>query len=387
MLLLGAAIIALIWANSSAGASYEGLWEAEISMRVGPWNLAPTPRLVVNDALMTIFFFVVGLEIKREFAVGELGDKKTAALSYFGAVGGMVIPALLYLLLNLGGEGARGWGIPMATDIAFAVGVLAIVGRGLPGGLKLFLLSLAIVDDIGAIIVIALFYSDGIWVPALGAAATLLLVVGGLKKARVTAIPVYVALGAGVWLAVFLSGIHPTIAGVVLGLLTPALPSHRSQGTQDMAGETVCPLTRLERALHPWTSFVIVPLFALANAGVTFGGDALRRSLSSPVTMGIIVGLVLGKIVGITLGAWLGTRSGLARLPAGASWPKLAGVAAVAGVGFTVSLFIADLAFDQPETLESAKVGILAASVLAGIIGACLLMATRRSDTATRRPG
>jgi len=408
LLLLGAAAIALIWSNSSWADSYEEVWHTRLSFRLGSWELAEDLRHIINDALMAIFFFVVGLEIKREFVVGELRDKRTAALSFFGAAGGMVVPALLYAWVNWGGEGARGWGVPMATDIAFAVGVLAIAGKGLSPSLKVFLLSLAIVDDIGAIIVIALFYSQSISGQALAVAAVLLMLIVGLKRAQVRSTFIYVVLGAGVWLAVFQSGVHATIAGVALGLLTPALPFHASKGVSEeardiadrtpddpvpsdaeaaewlllagVAREAVSPLTRLEHSLHPLTSFVIVPLFALANAGVRLNAETLGRTFSSPVTLGVILGLVAGKIAGITLGAWLGVRFKLARLPGGMSWLHLTAVAAVAGVGFTVSLFIADLAFNEPELLEAAKTGIVAASVLAGLIGGTLLKVLKRAE-------
>lgn len=406
LLILGAAALALVLANSPWSEPYEQLWRARFTIRIGPWQLAEDLRHFINDGLMAIFFFVVGLEIKREFVTGELRDPRTAALSFFGAVGGMAVPAMLYLLVNWGGDEARGWGVPMATDIAFAVGVLAIAGKGLPAGLKLFLLSLAIVDDIGAIIVIALFYSQDISGQALLVAGALLLVIVGLKRAQVRATAIYVVLGTGVWVAVFESGVHATVAGVVLGLLTPAVAFYASKGVSDearqvadrtpddpvpsdveaaewltlagVAREAVSPLTRLEHSLHPWTSFLIVPLFALANAGVELSGEALIRNFSSRITLGIVLGLVAGKIAGIVLGAWLGIRLKLARLPSGISWFQLMAVAAVAGVGFTVALFIADLAFDRPDYLEAAKVGVLAASLLAGVIGGGLLLVARR---------
>ncbi len=406
MLLLVAAAVALIWANSPWGDSYEQLWHTEITLSIGPWEIAEDLRHMINDGLMAIFFFVVGLEIKREFVAGELREPRSAALSFFGALGGMVVPAGLYLLINAGGPGASGWGVPMATDIAFAVGVLAIVGKGLPGSLKLFLLSLAIVDDIGAILVIALFYSTDISGPALAVAAGLVILIVALQRAHVRATPVYVLLGAAVWLAVFESGVHATIAGVVLGLITPALPFYASKGVSDQARgvaertpdsgvpsdaesaewlwlagvsrEAVSPLTRLEHVLHPWTSFVIVPLFALSNAGVRLGGGSLGETMSSRVTLGIIGGLVVGKLVGITLGAWVGTRLKVAKLPAGVTWLQVVAVSAVAGVGFTVSLFIADLAFTDPTLLEEAKIGVLAASLIAGLLGCLLVLRVKR---------
>ena len=353
LLLLGAALLGICWANSPWGDTYERVWLTRLAIDLGPWRLAGDLRHLINDGLMAIFFFVVGLEIKRELVSGELRDPRTAALSFFGAVGGMAVPALIYVLVNLGGEGARGWGVPMATDIAFAVGVLAIAGRGLPAGLKLFLLSLAIVDDIGAIAVIALFYSQGISMPALAAAAGLVVAIVTLKRSHVRAIAVYLILGVAVWLAVYRSGIHATIAGVVLGLLTPAVPFYTSKGVSDearevadrtpqelepsdaeaaewlglaaIAREAVSPLARLEHLLHPWTSLVIVPLFALANAGVDLSGSALARGLSSRVTLGIVLGLVAGKIAGITLGRGSEPASVSPAFPpvsAGSSWRR-----------------------------------------------------------------
>jgi NhaA family Na+:H+ antiporter len=405
-LLLGATALALVWANSPWDNSYERVWHTELTIRLGPLQLSEDLRHFINEALMAIFFFVVGLEIKRELVAGELRDPRTAALPAFGALGGMIVPALLYLLANPGGDASRGWGIPMATDIAFALGVLAIAGKGLPASLKLFLLSLAIVDDIGAILVIALFYSQEISGQSLGVAAGLLVLILVLQRAHVRATPIYVLLGTGVWLAVFQSGVHATVAGVALGLLTPAVPFYASKGVSEearevanrtpedptpsdadaaewlslaeVAREAVSPLTRLEHLLHPWTSFVIVPLFALANAGVELGREALTRSFASRITLGIALGLVVGKVAGISLATWLGTRLGLARIPHGVRWSQLIAVGAVAGVGFTVSLFIANLAFDEAAPLEAAKVGVLAASLMAGVMGSMLLFIARR---------
>ncbi|MFA5890285.1 MAG: Na+/H+ antiporter NhaA [Actinomycetota bacterium] len=380
ILLLAAAAVALVWANVSP-ASYDAVWHGELTLRIGSWGISEDIRHWVNDALMALFFFVVGLEIKRELVSGELRDPRAAALPAFSALGGMVVPGVIYAAVNAGGAGSAGWGIPMATDIAFAVGVLAIVGRGLPSGLKLFLLTLAIVDDIGAIVVIAIFYSGGISWPALGIACGLLIAIVALRRARVRPVAVYAVFGAGVWLAVFESGIHATIAGVVLGLLTPAVPFGRSSECGDLpepSREELSPLTRLEVALHPWTSFVIIPLFALANAGVYLGGGVLKSAFSNAITVGVVVGLVVGKTVGISLAAWAGTRSGLARLPIGVTWFQLVGAAAVGGIGFTVSLFIAGLAFSNGSELASAKVGILAGSLVAGVLGGALLMRARR---------
>jgi NhaA family Na+:H+ antiporter len=318
----------------------------------------------------------------------------------------MAVPALLYLVINSGGEEARGWGIPMATDIAFALGVLALVGGRLPAALKSFLLALAIVDDIGAILVIALFYSGSIQVLALLAAVALLVLILILQRLHVRWTVVYVLLGVGIWLAIFESGVHATIAGVALGLATPAVPFQRPRAVSleahriaddtvddptppdadahqwlhlaDLTREAVSPLARAIHLLHPWTSYVIVPLFALANAGVSISGSTLNEALSSGVTLGVVAGLIVGKTVGVTAFAWAATRTRITRLPDGVRWRHLVGVAALAGIGFTVSLFITSLAFQRPQLQDGAKVGILAASLLAGLLGALLLFRSQR---------
>lgn len=405
VLLLVAAAAALVWANLWPG-SYESVWHTELALRLGPWELINDAQHWINDGLMALFFFVVGLEIKRELVVGELRDPRTAALPTVAALGGMIVPALLYAALNAGGPGSSGWGIPMATDIAFAVGVLALFGRGLPSSLRVFLLSLAIVDDIGAILVIAIFYTEGIVWSALATAGVLIALIMLAQRANVRLTALYVTLGVGTWLAVYVSGVHATIAGVALGLITPALPfqrpgavserarrvadktgdgaehadadAHHWLGLASLSREAVSPLARMEHALHPWTSYVIVPLFALANAGVQLGGGAVGAALTSRVTLGIVLGLVMGKILGITLFSWGAVRLGVARLPSEVGWGQVTAVAAVAGIGFTVSLFIAALAFSDAGVLAAAKVGILGASILAGGIGAALLAATRR---------
>jgi Na+:H+ antiporter, NhaA family len=415
LLLLAAAVIALAWANSPLSESYERLWATELVVRLGDWVVAEDLRHLVTDALMAIFFFVVGLEIKRELVTGELRDPRAAVLPVLGAVGGMVVPALVYLALNPAGDPARGWGIPMATDIAFALGVLALLGRRVPSSLRLFLLALAIVDDIGAIAVIAIFYSQGISAQALSVAAGLLVLMMAALRLQIRAMPMYVVLGAGVWLATYLSGVHATIAGVVLGIMAPARPFQRpaavSQEARRVAGateddpeppdvdaeewlwlahlsrEAVSPLARLESVLHPWASFVIVPVFALANAGVDLRGGALDKAVSSPVALGVLVGLVAGKTVGIAGAAWLGCRLGVARLPGRVSWRQVVGVAALAGIGFTVSLFITQVAFDHSRLRDAAKVGIMAASLLAGVVGTAILALRSGRPTGSDRRG
>ena len=397
ILLLLAALMALAWANSPWGDAYERLWRTPAELRLGSWVIGHDLRHWVNDGLMTLFFLVVGLEIKREFQTGELQDRQAAALPVVAAIGGMIVPALIYLALNAGGEGTAGWGIPMATDIAFALGVLVLAARHAPSGLKPFILTLAIVDDIGAIIVIALFYASGVSILFLAAAAALCLLMLALRRVGVKATPVFLGLGALVWLATYESGVHPTIAGVVLGLMAPAESYQRphavsaeARRTADLtmddpeppdadaaqwlrlaslSREAVSPLTRTEHALLPWTSFVIIPLFAFANAGVRLGGEQLADAWASRVTLGVVLGLVIGKVVGISGAAAIAVATRVARLPAGVRIIHIVGASAVAGIGFTVSLFIAELAFDDESLIAEAKVGILAASILAGLLG------------------
>ncbi len=401
IVLLVAAVAALIWANSPWSASYRDLWATDLSIRLGDLVLAHDLRHWVNDALMTIFFFVVGLEIKRELVHGDLRDPRSAAMPAIAAVGGMVVPALLFLLVTAGSGGSAGWGIPMATDIAFAVGVVALLGSRIPASLKLFLLTLAIVDDIGAIVVIAVFYSGSLHTEFLGGAVVLLVVMLGLRRAGVVWLAPYVVLGTGVWLAVQESGVHATIAGVVLGLLAPATALTPAAVARDWAGDladepgpeeldamtrlaktSVSPAERIQHMLHPWTSFVVVPLFALANTGVEISSTSFSAPGATAVTAGIAAGLLVGKTLGITGAAWLAVRSGLGRLPEGASWPMVAGIAAVAGIGFTVSLFIAELAFEPGALQNAAKIGVLMASTLAGVLGALVLMRASRSEKA-----
>lgn len=402
IVLLGAVVVALLWANSPWSDSYRDLWTTELKVSLAGRVLSEDLRHWVNDGLMVIFFFVVGLEVKRELVVGELNSARKALLPGVAAVGGMVVPAAIYLAVNPGGEGFRGWGIPMATDIALALGVLALVGRGLPQQLRIFLLSLAIVDDIGAILVIAIFYAGSIEWSALGAAVGLLLLVVLMRRLRVWWVPLYVAVGSGVWLATLLSGVHATIAGVAMGLLAPARalspgairkipffeeaeePSDVSvedaRRTKLRAFASVPVTERLAHVLHPWTSFVVLPVFALANAGVALGADELTSSLTSSVTLGVTAGLVVGKLVGITGSSWVAARLG-ASLPRGLGWGELAGVAALAGIGFTMSLFIGNLAFTDSDLVGDAKVGILTGSIIAALVGAAIL----RGRAARRR--
>jgi NhaA family Na+:H+ antiporter len=390
LVLLAATAVALGWANSPWQATYQAVWETELAFEVGQWTLALDLRHWINDGLMALFFFVVGLEIKRELVAGELRSARNAALPVLAALGGMVLPALLFLALNLSGDGRRGWGIPMATDIAFALGVLALFGTRVPAGLKLLLLSVAIVDDIGAVIVIAVFYSSGlVWGP-LAVAVGLLALIAVLHRVGVVWWPVHVLLGVGVWLATYASGVQATIAGVALGLLMPTRPLVRhlsvslGDGEAELSApvvrwvrlhvqETISAAERLEHTLHPWTSFAIVPLFALANAGVLLSQAALAAAVGSPVTAGVVLGLVVGKLVGVGGAAWLALRLRAGTLPEGVTGRQVAAVAAVAGIGFTMSLFIAGLAYPAPELQDQARIGILAGSLLAAAVGTLLL--------------
>ena len=402
-LLLAATIIALVWANSPLSGAYEDLWGAELSISVAGAEIREDLRHWVNDGLMVFFFFVVGLEIRRELAMGELTDRTRAAVPALAAVGGMVVPALIYLAINAGGEGARGWGIVMATDIAFVLGLLALLGPSFPGPLRVFLLTLAIIDDIGAIAVIAVFYSSGIDVAFLAAAVVLAPLVFVVNRVRIWRGPAYFVAGLALWIAMHESGVHPTIAGVILGVATAVYPpnrgdveraarigrSFRQAPTPALAraatlsvADSVSPNERLQTLLHPWTSYVIVPLFALANAGVVIDGDSLSAAAGSAITLGIVAGLVGGKLLGITAATALATRVGRGTLPEGLGPVQVTGGAALAGIGFTVSLFVADLAFSSdPELQQEAKVGVLVASVLAAVIAAVLFrVAARRGD-------
>lgn len=399
VLLLVATAAALIWVNSPWSESYHHLWETELLVQLGdwmpfmhhghPWSL----EFWVNDGLMVLFFFVVGLEIKSELVVGDLASPRVAALPAIAALGGMVIPALLFVAINLGGDGAVGWGIPMATDIAFAVGVLALLGSRVPHRLKLFLLTLAIVDDIGAIAVIAIFYSEGFSAGWLAWAVGGLILIVALRRFRVWYVPMYIIVGIFVWYATYRSGVHATIAGVAIGLLAPAKPligTRLLEGLEDlMSGDSVDPASvreanwknkesvsvcgRLIGVLSPWTSFVVIPLFALANAGVELSGQAIKDATTSPVTIGVIVGLVVGKPIGIALFTYLAVRFKVADLPGGVTLRHVIGAGAVAGIGFTVALFISGLAFEDQGHIDESIIGILVASLLATGVGAAIL--------------
>ena len=398
VLLLACAVVAMILANSPAAAWFEGIWTTRVGFVWGGFDMVHSLRHWINDGLMAIFFFVVGLEVKREIVLGELRDPKRAALPVAAAIGGMVVPAGIYLLLQGGSEAARGWGIPMATDIAFVVGCMAILGPRVPRILRVMLLSLAIVDDIGAILVIAVAYTESIDFGALILAGVGLGTIFVLGRLGVRSFGVYILLGAFVWLEFHESGIHATIAGVLIGLMTPAktyLPtntisrilrdaddtlhggtwadmSHRSEavrGFTDRVRETISPLEYLEGTLHPWTSFLIMPLFALANAGI----PVTTADLVDPVGLSVAAGLVIGKPLGIVLFSFLAVKLVTKTLPEGLSWGALTGGGMLAGIGFTMAIFIAGLALEGPS-LVAAKVGVLSASAVAALIGMGILL-------------
>jgi NhaA family Na+:H+ antiporter len=401
ILLLAATVVALVWANSPWQASYDDLWHTVVSVQFGGTTVSDDLRHWINDGLMAVFFLVVGLEIKRELVSGQLASRRDAALPIVAAIGGMVVPAALYLAINAGGAGSHGWGIPMATDIAFAVGVLALLGDRVPASLKVLILALAIVDDVGAIVVIAAFYSDGISAGWMALAVAGLLGVVLLRRARVWYPPVYVVVGVFVWFATLQSGVHATIAGVALGLLTPARPFLADIDADRIADElsadndvdaadvrdisfrireSVSVAERLEDALHPWTSYVVVPLFALANAGIPLSAEALGDAAGSRITIGVIVGLLVGKTVGVLGAATVAVRLGVAARPAGITTRHLAGLAVLAGIGFTVSIFITGLAFESEPLQDEAKIGVLVASVVAAIVGVLLLRGAGGQD-------
>jgi NhaA family Na+:H+ antiporter len=454
-----AGLIALVWANSPWGDSYFGLFHTPIEVSFGDFELAPpseqrhdpepgaddhggdapimasvagtapdpeahddashagsegghgghgmTLHHWINDGLMVLFFFVVGLEIKRELVLGELAGLRRAALPAAIALGGMVVPAGIYAAINgvAPGGAVHGWGVPMATDIAFAVGVLALLGDRVPNPVRVLLLAFAIVDDIGAILVIAVFYTEQLSMTALALAAILVVVVYAMRLIGVLDIMPYIFVGALVWACLLSSGVHATIAGVVLGLMTPSAPwfdmrrfsqsldslqadyneamrqgdeetasyilgkiEHLTQGTESI-------LDRLIRVLHPWTAFVVLPIFALANAGVALNPQSLALAFSSPVMWGVALGLLIGKPVGTTLMAWICVRLGLVSLPAGTDFRQIFGIGLLGAIGFTVALFITDLAFVDPARVDASKIGILGASTLAGIIGITYLRA------------
>jgi len=416
IVLMICAVAALVWANSPWSASYFELSKSYISISWGEHLFELSFQHWINDGLMVIFFFVIGLEVKRELLIGELSSFRKAVLPVSAAVGGMVAPAALYAVFNAGGDGASGWGIPMATDIAFALGILALFGARAPIGLKIFLTALAIADDLGAIVVIALFYTESISFTALGVAATFLVAIHLAVRFRVRAIWVYALLMIGVWAGVLASGIHATIAGILIAMLIPVrggicpsefFPRARRR-LDELEGAGISPDSlvtekrqfgalndlylavdtlrppgiALEHVLHPVQAFVILPLFALFNAGVALDAEVVSSAVN-PVSLGVVIGLVLGKPIGVLLFSWLAVKSGRAELPEGVRWMHLVGVGCLAGVGFTMSIFIAELAFTDPLMVRWAKTAILVASLGAGVIGYFVL---RRSLSGSSQP-
>lgn len=413
VLLLICALLAIYLANSPWREAVDHFWHTPISFQIGNYQLEESLAHWINDGLMVIFFFVVGLEIKREFMVGELKSFRQAALPIVAAIGGMVVPALVYTSFNLGTPGEAGWGIPMATDIAFALGILMLLGNKAPIGLKVFLTALAIVDDLGAVVVIALFYTADLNLMALGAAGIILLILIIGNRFNIRWKFFYLVLGILLWLSFLESGVHATVAGVILALTIPAknemkgnafakqmkvllnqfvevckpgvttINSHRLSATvQSM--ELACikvesPMLRLEHALNPWILYFIMPVFALANAGVHFEGD-FNQTLLEPVAVGIMAGLVIGKSIGITLFSWISIRSGMAVLPQHVSWRQIAGTSFLGGIGFTMSLFISNLAFGESLSLMHAKIGIIFGSLIAGIIGVWILSSHKSTN-------
>ncbi len=410
IVLMSVTVLALIIANSPLAGPYDDILHAYITVSAGPFTLSETVLHWINDGLMAIFFFLVGLELKREALVGELSNLRQAILPFFAAVGGAIAPAALYILLNASDAGSSGWGIPMATDIAFALGVLALLGDRVPWTLKVFLTAVAVIDDLLAVLVIAMFYSGGINLVALGVGIGVLLLLGLLNLLGIRATLVYIVLGLIVWVAFLQSGIHATIAGVLVAMTVPArrridevgflqrvrhlaalfegreatsarmLIDERQQTAvlelEDACEAVQAPLQKLEHQLHTWVAFGIVPLFALANAGVRLS----PAGISGPglwVVLGIVLGLVLGKPLGLVGLSWLMVRTGMATLPEGVRWAHMVGVGCLAGVGFTMSLFIAALGFGESPLLEAAKLGILAASLIAGLLGFGLLRRVR----------
>lgn len=403
--LLLATVVALVWANVDT-AGYEAFWKTPITLGVDGNILDTYLAAVVNDGLMALFFLLIGLEVKRELAVGELSTPKAAAVPFAAALGGMLLPAAIYLAFNLGGPAQDGWGIPMATDVAFALAVLAALRSRVPPSLWAFLLGVAVIDDIGAIIVIAVAYSSGVSGAWLAAAVVALAAFWLLTRLHVQARVPYIALGVLAWAFTAASGVHATIAGVAVGLLMPAVPLQRPAAVSaeahrvadetsdnpaspdseseswmhlaELSRQAVSPLTRTVHALHPWSSFVILPIFALANAGIVFGAGALSADGALTAALGVAVGLLVGKAIGIPLGAWIVVRMGLGTIPRGARWVQMVGIGLIAGIGFTVSLFITDLAFDDPSVADAARIGVLAGSVVAAIAGALLLWTSGR---------
>lgn len=417
LLLLFVSLVALIWANSSWFSAYQNLWHTSFGLTLGPWSFERDLHFWINDGLMTIFFFVVGLEIRREMHKGELSELRRAALPLFAALGGMAVPALLYFFFNAGRSTASGWGIPMATDIAFAVGVVALLGKRIPAALRIFLLTLAVIDDIGAILVIAIFYSADLSAAGFAVAGLGLALIFIFQKIGIRSPWAYLGPALIVWAGTYAGGIHPTIAGVVIGLFTPVRawlgpdgflnvaekqidairsePNHSEDkilphlGSLDTARkEAVSPVERLQFLLHGWVAFGIMPLFALANAGVPLGQASFDGD-GREVFTGVLLGLLIGKPIGVILLSFLAVKLKIAQLPRGVSWIGVTIVGLSAGIGFTMAIFISQLAFPPGQVLETAKLSILCASALAAFIAflaGWILLKPTESDGSARTP-
>lgn len=405
LVLLAASIVALLWANIDIG-TYDDFWHTELTLTIGDWSVTDDLQHVVNDGLMTLFFLVIGLEIKRELTVGELSDRRAAALPAIAAIGGMVAPAAIYLIATSNGVGTEGWGIPIATDVAFALAALAVLSRFVPPALVAFLLGVAVIDDILAIGVIAIFYTDTIAFGWLAGAVGIVVLMYVLQRLHVRSMTVFIVLGVAAWFMTFESGVHATIAGVVIGLLTPAHPfqsaeavsaeairiAHLTEDDPDdpdedamhwrelswLSAEAISPLARIEHGLHRWTSFLILPIFALANAGIPLTSGALEAATENGVAIGVLAGLAVGKPLGIVLGAVIAIAIGAGRLADGVRIVHIVGAASLAGIGFTVSLFIAGLAFSDPDLENAARLGILGGSIIAAAVGMGVLWLTGR---------
>lgn len=409
VVLFMAVLVAIVWANSPCSKSYNHLWETHISVSFAAATFDQPLHIWINDGLMALFFFVIGLELKQEFMVGELSSVRKASLPMIAALGGMIVPAVIYAALNTTSGAIAGWGIPMATDIAFALALLAVAGRNIPPQVRVFLSALAVADDLGAVLVIAFFYTSSIaWMPLLIGLAFLGLLVG-VNAAGVRSAWIYLLLGIIVWMGFLFSGVHATIAGVLVAFTIPArtkinegdfsrklgllgarfeqeipldgplltLSQHKTIGEIEhlcRAAET--PLQKIGHTLHPWVAFIIMPVFALANSGMTIGSDFFSAILN-PISLGIICGLALGKFIGVQLFTWIGVKLGITALPQGVSWKHIRGVAMLAGVGFTMSLFVSGLAFADAERQTQAKYGILLASLIAACLGVVLIRRAR----------
>jgi NhaA family Na+:H+ antiporter len=421
VVIIFAVVIALVWANSPWSDSYHDLLDIHLAVDVGLWAFNEPLHLWINDAAMVLFFFLVGMEIKREAVIGELSSPRKLVVPLAGAAGGMIVPVLIFLLLVDGADARSGWAIPMATDIAIALGVVTLLGSRVPSGLKVLLLGVAVVDDIGGVLVIAVFYTESLDFGALLIAGGVLVTLALFNRYGVRAVYVYVALGAVGWAATVQSGVHPTIFGVILGLMTPWRSWYHPAGFLDVAQqlllrfrrgyeapeehfgreheaealrslatvstETVAPLDRLEHSLLPWSALIIVPVFAFANAGVDLRDGALEAAVTSSLGIGVALGLVIGKPLGVTLGTWLAVRMGAA-LPTGVDWPQVVAMGLIAGIGFTVALFITELSFPldtlgeeiAQDLLREAKVGILIGSLFAAAVGGLALAAVLRAE-------